>query len=131
MPNAYIDKILNARVYDVARETPLTQAPRLSARLGNRLWFKREDLQPIFSFKLRGAYNKIVQLPQEVASRGVITASAGNHSGGRGVFRWGRIFSKMLKEGIEVFTWGQKSNLQTNNESDLNCHQIAINFHKN
>jgi len=82
MPNAYIDKILNARVYDVARETPLAQAPRLSARLGNQLWLKREDLQPIFSFKLRGAYNKMVQLPQEVASRGVITASAGNHAQG-------------------------------------------------
>jgi threonine dehydratase len=82
MPNAYIDKILNARVYDVARETPLEKAPRLSARLGCQLWLKREDLQSIFSFKLRGAYNKMVQLSPEAASRGVITASAGNHAQG-------------------------------------------------
>jgi threonine dehydratase len=82
MPNAYIDKILNARVYDVARETPLEKAPRLSSRLGCQLWLKREDLQSIFSFKLRGAYNKMAQLSPEAAARGVITASAGNHAQG-------------------------------------------------
>ncbi|MBW2715372.1 MAG: pyridoxal-phosphate dependent enzyme, partial [Deltaproteobacteria bacterium] len=54
MPDSLVDQILNARVYDVARETALEQAPRLSARLGNRIWLKREDLQSVFSFKLRG-----------------------------------------------------------------------------
>ena len=58
----YLDRILKARVYEVAIETPLEAAPRLSARLDNRVLFKREDLQPVFSFKLRGAYNKLVQL---------------------------------------------------------------------
>jgi threonine dehydratase len=82
MPDSYIDDILNARVYDVARETALEVAPRLSARLGNRIWLKREDLQPVFSFKLRGAYNKMVRLSPEVAAAGVITASAGNHAQG-------------------------------------------------
>jgi threonine dehydratase len=59
MPDAYIKRILNARVYDVARETPLEHAPMMSARLANTVWLKREDLQPVFSFKCRGAYNKI------------------------------------------------------------------------
>jgi threonine dehydratase len=59
----YVPKILDARVYDVALESPLDHAPRLSARLGNDVLLKREDLQPVFSFKLRGAYNKIAQLP--------------------------------------------------------------------
>jgi threonine dehydratase len=74
--------ILKSRVYDVARETPLDLAPRLSRRLGNEILLKREDLQPVFSFKLRGAYNKIAQLREEEWSRGIITASAGNHSQG-------------------------------------------------
>jgi threonine dehydratase len=74
--------ILKSRVYDVARETPLEVAPRLSRRLGNEVLFKREDLQPVFSFKLRGAYNKIAHLGPEERSRGIITASAGNHSQG-------------------------------------------------
>jgi threonine dehydratase len=74
--------ILKSRVYDVARETPLDVAPRLSRRLSNEVLFKREDLQPVFSFKLRGAYNKIVHLSDEERARGVITASAGNHSQG-------------------------------------------------
>ena len=55
----YLEKILNAQVYDVAIETPLDPAPALSARIGNTILFKREDMQPVFSFKLRGAYNKI------------------------------------------------------------------------
>src|SRR4029079_4348848 len=59
----YLRRILNARVYDVAVETPLEIAPRLSARIGGKLLLKREDLQPVFSFKLRGAYNKMVNLP--------------------------------------------------------------------
>ncbi len=82
MQESYIERILKARVYDVAIESPLEPAPRLSKRLGNRILFKREDLQPVFSFKLRGAYNKIVHLPDDVALRGVICASAGNHAQG-------------------------------------------------
>ena len=69
-------------MYDVARETPLDPAPRLSRRLGNEILLKREDLQPVFSFKLRGAYNKIAHLSNEERARGIITASAGNHSQG-------------------------------------------------
>jgi threonine dehydratase len=78
----YIKKILRARVYDVAVETPLDEARSLSRRLKNRILLKREDLQPVFSFKLRGAYNKIAQLSAEERARGVICASAGNHAQG-------------------------------------------------
>src|SRR4029450_13357133 len=70
-----VRNILTSRVYEVARETPLDHAPRLSARLGNTVLLKREDLQPVFSFKLRGAYNKIAQLSEEARARGVIAAS--------------------------------------------------------
>ena len=80
--DALLRRILTSRVYDVARETPLDPAPRLSARLGNRVHFKREDLQPVFSFKLRGAYNRIAHLSPDERARGVITASAGNHAQG-------------------------------------------------
>ncbi|MDP1709119.1 MAG: threonine ammonia-lyase, biosynthetic [Gammaproteobacteria bacterium] len=82
MPERYVEKILKARVYDVANETPLDLAPTLSRRLGNRVLIKREDLQPVFSFKLRGAYNKIAHLSPEALQHGVITASAGNHAQG-------------------------------------------------
>ncbi|MCU7915129.1 MAG: threonine ammonia-lyase, biosynthetic [Candidatus Thiodiazotropha sp. (ex Gloverina cf. vestifex)] len=82
MPQRYIEKILRARVYDVAKETPLEFAQLLSSRLDNRVYLKREDLQPVFSFKLRGAYNKIVNLPEAVRAKGVIAASAGNHAQG-------------------------------------------------
>ncbi len=80
----YLVRILTARVYapDGARETPLDLAPNLSQRLGNRLLLKREDLQGVFSFKIRGAYNKIALLPDDVRQRGVIAASAGNHAQG-------------------------------------------------
>jgi threonine dehydratase len=78
----YVRKILAARVYDVAVESPLDPMPRLSQRLGNQVLLKREDLQPIFSFKLRGAYNKLAGLPAEALERGVICASAGNHAQG-------------------------------------------------
>lgn len=78
----YLQRILTSRVYDVAIETPLQAAPRLSQRLNNEIFFKREDLQPIFSFKLRGAYNRMAQLTAEERARGVITASAGNHAQG-------------------------------------------------
>ncbi len=80
--NNYLELILKARVYDVAIESPLEPATRLSARLGNHVLFKREDLQPVFSFKLRGAYNKIVHLSPQAAAAGVVCASAGNHAQG-------------------------------------------------
>ncbi len=82
MPIKVIKKILQAKVYDVARETPVDPAPGLSRRIGNQVLLKREDLQPVFSFKIRGAYNKIVNLPEEQRQRGVICASAGNHAQG-------------------------------------------------
>ncbi|MFN9490383.1 MAG: threonine ammonia-lyase, biosynthetic [Betaproteobacteria bacterium] len=78
----YLERILNARVYDVAIETPLELAPALSKRTGNRILLKREDMQPVFSFKLRGAYNKMAQLDAAALKRGVIAASAGNHAQG-------------------------------------------------
>ena len=78
----YLKRILGARVYDVAIESPLEFAPNLSKRLHNRVLIKREDLQPVFSFKLRGAYNKMVRLPKATLARGVIAASAGNHAQG-------------------------------------------------
>jgi threonine dehydratase len=81
-PVDYLEAILKANVYDVAIESPLEQADRLSDRLGNRVLLKREDLQPVFSFKLRGAYNKMSGLPAPVLARGVIAASAGNHAQG-------------------------------------------------
>jgi len=79
---AYLKRVLTARVYDVARETALEPARNLSRRLGNQVLLKREDQQPVFSFKLRGAYNKMVHLPPEALARGVICASAGNHAQG-------------------------------------------------
>ena len=78
----YLRRILTARVYDVARETPLDAAPKLSRRLGSKVLLKREDTQPVFSFKLRGAFNKMVHLTEEERARGVICASAGNHAQG-------------------------------------------------
>jgi threonine dehydratase len=78
----YLDRIANASVYDVARKTPLELAGKLSARFKNRIWLKREDLQPVFSFKLRGAYNKIASLPEDALQAGIICSSAGNHAQG-------------------------------------------------
>ena len=78
----YLVQILTARVYDVAQETPLEYAPNLSARLNNQLLLKREDMQSVFSFKLRGAYNKMVNLTPDLLEQGVIAASAGNHAQG-------------------------------------------------
>src|ERR1043165_1229599 len=78
----YLERILNARVYDVAIESPLELAPNLTQRLGNNVLLKREDMQPVFSFKLRGAYNKMAQLSADQLARGVIAASAGNHAQG-------------------------------------------------
>src|SRR5271154_2100216 len=82
MSDDYLQRILKAKVYDVAIESPLEDAPRLSRRLNNQVLLKREDLQPVFSFKLRGAYNKIAHLSAATAARGVICASAGNHAQG-------------------------------------------------
>ncbi len=82
MENNYLKRILRAHVYDVAIESPLPLAPRLSERLGNQIFIKREDLQPIFSFKIRGAYNRIANLTEQERQLGVITASAGNHAQG-------------------------------------------------
>src|SRR5438552_5003149 len=78
----YLQKILTAKVYDVAIESPLDLAPTLSRRIVNRVLLRREDQQPVFSFKLRGAYNKMAQLSAAERARGVITASAGNHAQG-------------------------------------------------
>jgi len=82
MQDHYIERILTARVYDVARESPLELASGLSRRLGNAVFLKREDLQPIFSFKLRGAYNKISRMDPAKRAAGVVCASAGNHAQG-------------------------------------------------
>ncbi len=82
MPDTYIKRILDARIYDVAIETPIDFAANLSTRFNNRILLKREDLQPVFSFKIRGAYNKLLKLTQEERDRGVIAASAGNHAQG-------------------------------------------------
>jgi len=79
---SYVERILKSRVYDVVNETPLEVAPRLSERLGNRVLLKREDLHSVFSFKIRGAYNKIASLAPEESARGIIAASAGNHAQG-------------------------------------------------
>jgi len=76
MSDDYLQRILQAKVYDVAIESPLDYAPRLSRRLGHEVRLKREDLQPVFSFKLRGAYNKLAHLGATAAARGVICASA-------------------------------------------------------
>jgi threonine dehydratase len=78
----YLKRILTAQVYDVAIESPLDPAVNLSGRLNNHVLLKREDMQPVFSFKLRGAYNKMAKLPREALAKGVIAASAGNHAQG-------------------------------------------------
>ncbi len=82
MTTDYLKKILTARVYDVAIESPLELAPTLSQRLDNNIYLKREDIQSVFSFKLRGAYNKMAHLTAAQLKRGVICASAGNHAQG-------------------------------------------------
>jgi threonine dehydratase len=82
VPKQYLNKILTARVYEVAKETSLELAPTLSRRTGNHVWLKREDEQPVFSFKLRGAYNKMAQLTPAELKKGVVCASAGNHAQG-------------------------------------------------
>jgi threonine dehydratase len=82
MPDSYVKRILNANIYDLVNETPLDFAPQLSGRVDNRVWLKREDLQPVFSFKLRGAYNRMLKLSEAERAKGVVAASAGNHAQG-------------------------------------------------
>ena len=82
MPHTYVKRILDARIYDLAVETPLDHIPLISARVKNTVLLKREDLQPVFSFKIRGAYNRLLQLDDEQKKGGVIAASAGNHAQG-------------------------------------------------
>ncbi len=82
MPDSYVKRILDARIYDLAEETPIDDAPLLSHKLNNQVLLKREDLQPVFSFKLRGAYNRMLKLTAAEKARGVVTASAGNHAQG-------------------------------------------------
>src|SRR5690606_28269292 len=82
MSTDYLKRILTSKVYDVAVETPLDFAPQVSARIHNNIYLKREDTQPVFSFKLRGAYNKMANLSPTELKRGVIAASAGNHAQG-------------------------------------------------
>lgn len=81
-PGGYLREILTAKVYDVAIESPLEKAETLSEKIGSTILLKREDLQPVKSFKLRGAYNKMAQLTQEQLATGVICSSAGNHAQG-------------------------------------------------
>jgi threonine dehydratase len=78
----YLRRIRDASVYDVAIRSPLEYAPNLSERIGNSLWFKREDLQPVYSFKLRGAYNKLAGMPADALAKGIVCSSAGNHAQG-------------------------------------------------
>src|SRR6056300_365973 len=82
MTERLIKNILDSRIYDLVRETPLEFAPLISSRVENSVWLKREDLQPVFSFKLRGAYNKLLSLNESQRKAGVVAASAGNHAQG-------------------------------------------------
>ncbi|MDD9966765.1 MAG: pyridoxal-phosphate dependent enzyme, partial [Myxococcales bacterium] len=82
MSDDFLRQVLRAPVYDVAEQTPLDEATRLSERLHNRVLIKREDLQPVFSFKLRGAYHRMARLTPDERARGVVAASAGNHAQG-------------------------------------------------
>ena len=82
LARSLVNRILTSAVYEVAYKTPLERGIILSERLNNQVFFKREDLQPIFSFKIRGAYNKIAKLEPTLGKKGIITASAGNHAQG-------------------------------------------------
>ena len=93
----YLRRILKARVYDVAQETPLDYAVHLSEKLDNKVLLKREDLQPVFSFKLRGANNALLSLTEEERSRGVVAASSGNHAQG--------VACAAQRLGVEVVKW--------------------------
>jgi len=134
MLHAYIERILKARVYDVALESPLTIAKGLSRRLGNQVLLKREDLQPVFSFKLRGAYNKLRHLPAAALERGVIAASAGNHAQGvsMGASHLGIpavIVMPKTTPGIKVDavrSWGAKTVLYGDSFDDAYQHAMSL-----
>ncbi|KAA6187436.1 threonine ammonia-lyase, biosynthetic [Thiohalocapsa marina] len=134
MTQSYIPRILKARVYDVAVESPLTQAKSLSQRLRNQVFLKREDLQPVFSFKLRGAYNKLRHLSPEALARGVIAASAGNHAQGvsMGASRLGVeaiIVMPRTTPGIKVDAvraWGAKAVLHGDSFDEAYAHALEL-----
>ena len=134
MPQSYIERILRARVYDVASESPLTLATGLSRRLGNQVFLKREDLQPVFSFKLRGAYNKLRHLSPEALAQGVIAASAGNHAQGvsMGASKLGIeavIVMPRTTPGIKVDAvrgWGAKAVLHGDSFDEAYAHAVEL-----
>ena len=134
MPQSYIERILRARVYDVASESPLTLAKGLSLRLGNQVFLKREDLQPVFSFKLRGAYNKLRHLSPEALANGVIAASAGNHAQGvsMGASKLGIeavIVMPRTTPGIKVDAvrgWGAKAVLHGDSFDEAYAHAVEL-----
>ena len=138
MPVDYLQKILTARVYDVAIESALEPAASLSKRLANRVLLKREDTQPVFSFKLRGAYNKMAQLSAVDRARGVITASAGNHAQGvalaakkLGLTAW--IVMPRTTPGVKVDAvraLGGKAILHGDAYDDAREHAAALAFEK-
>jgi threonine dehydratase len=130
----YLQRILTARVYDVANESPLDFATKLSGRISNRVWLKREDTQPVFSFKLRGAYNKMARLSQDDLNRGVICASAGNHAQGVALAanRLGcravvvmPVTTPLLKSGA-VRSLGAEVILQGDSYSDAYAHALQL-----
>src|SRR6478752_6751771 len=133
-PADYLKKILTARVYDVASETPLEPAKALSRRLHNKVLLKREDQQPVFSFKLRGAYNKMAQLSAEQLKRGVICASAGNHAqgvamaahrlGARAVIVMPTTTPQLKVDGVK--TLGGEVVLQGESYSDAYTHAVEL-----
>ena len=130
----YLKRILTARVYDVARETALEPARTLSRRLGNQVLLKREDQQPVFSFKLRGAYNKMAHLDTEALARGVICASAGNHAQGvalsarklgcRAVIVMPVTTPKLKVDAVHAL--GGEVVLQGDSYSDAHAHALAL-----
>jgi len=134
MLHAYIERILKARVYDIAIESPLTKAKGLSRRLGNSVLLKREDLQPVFSFKLRGAYNKLRHLSADALEQGVIAASAGNHAQGvsMGASHLGAqavIVMPKTTPGIKVDAvrhWGAKALLHGDSFDEAYQHALAL-----
>jgi threonine dehydratase len=130
MLNSYVRKILQARVYDVARKTPLQLAANLSKRLRNSILIKREDMQPVFSFKIRGAYNKIANLSEADRQRGIIAASAGNHAQGvalsanklglRAVIAMPKTTPEIKVESVR--NWGAEIVLHGNSYDDAYAH---------